>query len=108
MINIITDSQDVLKMLGQRLKDARLARNESQEIFAARIGLSRQSYAKMEKGEGNTPIINWILATDIVGHIETWDNVLAEKQDLFKQYEQIQQKRKRASGKRIKTKKDER
>ncbi len=102
------ECQDVLNKLGQRLKEARLARNESQEVFAARIGLSRQSYAKMEKGEGSIPIINWMLATDIVGHLESWDKVLADKLDLFKQYEQIQQKRKRASGKRVSTKKGER
>lgn len=101
MINAKMDTQEVLNNLGKRLKHARLARNESQEVFAARIGLSRQSYAKMEKGQGSIPIINWMLASDILGDLASWNNVLAEKQDLFKQYEQIQQGRKRASGPRV-------
>lgn len=107
MVNTEKDSHQVLSILGQRLKDARLSRNESQEVFAARIGLSRQSYAKMEKGEGSIPIINWILASDIIGRLDSWDGVLAEKQNLFEQYEQRQKKRKRASGKRARPEKVE-
>jgi len=50
---MITNEQNVgslLLRLGERLKEARLARNESQELFAQRLGLTRQSYSKMEKG----------------------------------------------------------
>ncbi|MDL1968834.1 MAG: helix-turn-helix domain-containing protein, partial [Deltaproteobacteria bacterium] len=52
-LNMITNKQNVgslLLRLGERLKEARLARNESQELFAQRLGLTRQSYSKMEKG----------------------------------------------------------
>lgn len=64
MLNIEKDTCEILNILGQRLKDARLSLNESQEVFA-------------------------------------------EKQNLFEQYEQSQQKRKRASGKRARSEKVE-
>lgn len=87
----------VVKKLGQNLKEARLARNETQELFAARIGLTRQSYAKMEKGVGTVPLGSWLAASDILGRLETWQNVLEEPKDLFEIYESQQQKRQRAS-----------
>nr|MBF0222011.1 helix-turn-helix transcriptional regulator [Desulfobulbaceae bacterium] len=97
MVNTDGKLGEVLEMLGARLKDARLSRNESQEVFAARIGLTRQSYAKMEKGAGVVPIANWLVASDILGRLDTWQDVLTGQEDLFVQYKKKQQKRKRAS-----------
>jgi len=98
MINAENKIEEVLKKLGARLKVARLARNESQEVLAARIGLTRQSYAKMEKGTGSVPIANWLAASDILGRLDTWQDVFAGQEDLFEQYERKQHKRKRASS----------
>jgi transcriptional regulator with XRE-family HTH domain len=50
MFNNNIDIESFLKQLGQRLKEARLARNESQELFAQQLGLTRQSYSRIEKG----------------------------------------------------------
>ncbi len=97
MINSNNEIVEILQQLGRRLKEARLARNETQAVFAARIGLTRQSYAKMEKGEGAVPLASWLAASDILGRLDTWKNVLSEEKDLFEQYEKKQQKRKRAS-----------
>jgi len=44
MIDKNIDIVFLLKLLGQRLKEARLAGNESQELFAQRLGLTRQSF----------------------------------------------------------------
>lgn len=102
MININCNAESVLKQLGDRLKKTRLARNESQDEFAARIGLTRQSYSKMENGVASVPIGYWLAASDILGRLLTWQEVLAEKEDLFEQFERRGQKRKRASGRRAK------
>lgn len=99
MIYINDDISVVLNSLGKRLKDARLARNETQEVFAARIGITRQSYARMEKGVGAVPLGNWLAASDILGRLDTWQDVLKESKNLFELYESKQQKKKRASGK---------
>jgi transcriptional regulator with XRE-family HTH domain len=104
MINNKEKILPLLKQFGQRLKEARLARNESQEVFAVRIGVTRQSYSKMEKGAASVPIGNWLAASEILGRLNTWRDVLLEKENFFEQFEkkQKQQVRKRASGKRSK------
>ncbi len=104
MVDIDEKIGPLLKQLGDRLKEARLVRNESQEVFAARIGLTRQSYSKMEKGIASVPIGYWLVASDILGRLQTWQDVLAEKEDLFEQFERKRLKRKRASGKRTRGK----
>lgn len=99
MININQEEQAVLERMGDLLKEARLARNESQDIFARRLGLTRQSYSKMEKGSSSVPVGYWLLASNILGRLSTWGNVLQAQQDLFNQYDQKISIRKRA-GKR--------
>jgi len=89
MLTMINNDEKIfylLKEIGDRLKAARLARNESQEVFAARIGLTRQSYSKMEKGTASVPIGSWLAASDILNRLDTWQGVLAEKTDLFEQF----------------------
>jgi transcriptional regulator with XRE-family HTH domain len=90
----------LLKQLGRRLKEARLARNESQELFAQRLGMTRQSYSQMEQGSPRTLIGNWLAASSILGRLDDWKEILAEKEDLFAQYEKKSSKRLRAGGRR--------
>jgi DNA-binding XRE family transcriptional regulator len=104
MININDRMKPILNQLGKRLLQARLACNESQEVFAARIGLTRQTYSKMEKGAATVPIGYWLAASDILDRLQTWQGVLLEKEDLFEQFERNQSERKRASGQRAKKK----
>ena len=98
MINNITNFNSLLKQLGARLKEARLSRNESQELFAQRLGITRQSYSKMEKGASQTPIGNWLAASSLLGRLDSWQDVLAVQEDLFAQFEKKSDKRQRAGG----------
>jgi transcriptional regulator with XRE-family HTH domain len=98
MININIES--IVDQLADRLRSARLARNESQEVFGARIGLTRQTYSKMEKGAVSVPIGYWLAASEILGRLQTWQVVLAEQEDLFEQFESKKVKRQRAGRKR--------
>jgi transcriptional regulator with XRE-family HTH domain len=102
MFNKNHDIESLLKRLGQRLKEARLARNESQDLFAQRLGLTRQSYSRMEKGSPRTLIGNWLAASSILGRLDDWKDVLSEKEDLFAKFENKRSKRQRAGGKRKK------
>lgn len=95
----ITDQEEILRQMAQRLRTARLQRNESQEIFAARIGISRQTYIKMEGGVATIPIGHWLTASSLLDRLESWRGVLAETDNLFERYEQQQVRRKRASRK---------
>ncbi len=102
MINNNPDIESLLKQLGQRLKETRLSRNESQEVFAQRLGLTRQSYSRMEKGSFQTLIGNWLAASSILGRLDDWQEILAEKENLFAKFEKKSSKRQRAGGKRKK------
>jgi transcriptional regulator with XRE-family HTH domain len=103
MFNNNTDITSLLERLGQRLKAARLARNESQELFAQRLGLTRQSYSRMEKGSPQTQIGNWLAASSILGRLDDWNDLLAGRQDLFAKFEEKSSRRQRAGGKRKRT-----
>ncbi|MDF1577265.1 MAG: helix-turn-helix transcriptional regulator [Desulfobulbales bacterium] len=96
MNNINTEAERFLIKLGERLKAARLAKNESQELFAQRLGITRQSYSKMEKGSPRTPIGNWLVASSLLGRFKGWEAVLVEPRDLFAQFEANLQRRQRA------------
>ena len=100
MINNEKNVASLLLQLGERLKEARLARNESQELFAQRLGLTRQSYSKMEKGSPQTLIGKWLEASSILGRLDGWQEVLAPKEDLFAKLKRKTSKRQRAGGSR--------
>jgi len=99
MINKSEEISHLLQEIGDRLKEARMARNESQEVFAARIGLTRQSLSKMEKGVGSVPIGSWLAASDILDRLETWQGVLAEQTNLFEEFERKGSARQKAGRK---------
>ena len=100
MINKHIDIEPLLQGLGQRLKAARLERNESQELFAQRLGLTRQSYSKMERGFPGTPIGNWLEASCLLGRLAGWEELLDPPEDLFAQLSQEKVQRQRAGRKR--------
>ena len=102
MFNNKNRIESLLVLLGARLKEARLARNESQELFAQRLGLTRQSYSRMEKGSPQTLIGNWLAACSILGRLDGWQEVLAPKEDLFAKFDKKSSKRRRAGGRRKK------
>lgn len=92
--------EDVLKSLGERLRDARLQRNETQQMFAARIGISVPTLSKLENGDHRVQLGHWVSVLDVLGRVRDLDCLLAPKENLFDKYERAQQnKRQRASRK---------
>ena len=51
-----------LTELGVRIRDLRIARGESQELFASRIGVSRPTIKAIEKGEPTVQVGHWMAA----------------------------------------------
>jgi transcriptional regulator with XRE-family HTH domain len=87
-----------LKNLGTRLHDERLKRNETQTIFAARIGISVPTLRKMESGSPAVLIGYWVTALELLDRDRDLDALLAAPEDLFAKYElQNLSARKRAS-----------
>ena len=87
-----------LKALGLRLRKERLSRNESQSVFAARVGVSVPTLYKMESGDPAITIGRWSNALFILDRQGDLDTVLQQQEDLFAKYEEtITHTRKRAS-----------
>lgn len=95
MVYIIpmTDFQEsrtnILSDLGRRLRTLRLERNETQHVFAQRIGTSRITLGKMEKGSPNVSIGLWIAASIVLDRQKDWELILERQHDLFGQFEQL-------------------
>lgn len=90
-----------LRSLGDRLRAERLRRNETQAIFAARIGVSIPTLRKMEAGHASVLIGYWSSALDVLDRAGDWDAVLAEPQDLFVKYDQITKPLPRRASRRV-------
>lgn len=78
-----------LKALGSRLRAERLTRDETQTIFAARIGVSIPTLRKMESGDPTVIIGSWSRALEILDRWDDWDALLLEDEDLFDKYERL-------------------
>jgi transcriptional regulator with XRE-family HTH domain len=88
-----------LQNLGSRLRSERLKRNETQAVFAARIGVSVPTLRKMESGDSTVLIGHWAAALDVLDRAGDIDAILVEPEDLFAKYEMINSPaRRRASG----------
>lgn len=88
-----------LKELGARLRAERLKRNETQALFAARIGVSIPTLRKMESGDATVLIGYWAAALKLLDRVADMDGILAEPEDLFAKYEILNSRsRKRATG----------
>jgi len=89
---------DICKLLGHRLRQLRIHRNESQVIFAERLGVSRQTYSKLEKGHPSTPIGLWVIASILLNCQDEWAQLFKDKRSLFDQYEQMQKSQRQRVG----------
>jgi len=99
-MSISGSTRDRLSALGARLREERLRRNESQKLFACRIGVSIPTLHKMENGDHRVQLGHWAIALDVLGHLEDIDRLLMPRENLFAKYEQAQKpKRQRASRK---------
>lgn len=96
MISI--ESSDKLEKLGKRLREARLEKNESQERFSARLGISVPTLRKMEKGDPTCSVGLWAEALFILDRPTDLDALLEKTQSLFdRRDDSSRQKRQRAS-----------
>lgn len=88
---MLTDMEKTkLKELGQRLKNARIERNDPQKEFAVRIGVSVPTLYKMEKGSPAINIGTWVKTLTILNKIDELDNLIAPQESLFDRYETME------------------
>ena len=96
MISI--EVKEKLSSLGLRLRECRLLRNEPQERFAARLGISIPTLRKMENGDPSVSIGLWAETLWLLERMKDMDEILKNEVSLFDQMEaQSKPKRQRAS-----------
>lgn len=76
---------DVLPELGESLRTARRRRFPGDDLaaFALRIGVSRSTLQKMEKGDLSVTIGKYYRAGEILGLADTFDGLLRGTESLF-------------------------
>ena len=87
-----------LTTLGGRLRDARLARDESMRVFAERIGVSIPTLRAMEQGSASVQVGSWGNALGALGRLADLSAVLANSESpLDRVRAPSTEKRRRAS-----------
>ena len=90
-----------LQNLGSRLRAERLRRNETQALFAARIGVSVPTLRKMESGDPTVMVGYWSTALEVLDRAGDLDAIIAEPEDLFAKYEQLKAPSRRRASRRV-------
>jgi len=92
--------REQLTELGQRLRRLRLDRNESQERFATRLGVSIPTLRKMERGDPTVSVGLWADALWLLDRLSDLERLLVPQQSLFDQFEKQQKKLRQRASKR--------
>lgn len=90
-----------LQNLGSRLRNERLRRNETQALFAARVGVSVPTLRKMESGDPTVLVGYWSTALAVLDRTGDLDAILAESEDLFARYDQLKVPRRLRASRRM-------
>lgn len=73
----------ILSHLATRLRAERLARNEPQARFAARLGISVPTLRRLEQGDASSQIGHWFAALEVLGRLGDAEKLLAPRYSLF-------------------------
>ncbi len=79
MLQLDQYEQELLKVLGARLRAARKARRLTQTDFGRYLGITRQTYSKMEHGDPGIDVGYWIRASAMLDCLEQWANVISRQ-----------------------------
>jgi transcriptional regulator with XRE-family HTH domain len=83
-------SQRQLKALGERLRAARLRRRLTQEVVAARVGVSKQTLAKLEAGSPSTSLATMLRLLQVLNLSQDID-LLAADDEIGRKLQDIHQ-----------------
>lgn len=71
------ESTDLLRVLGKRIRAARVARGDRQKVFAFRIGVSLPTLRDLEEGKPTVSIGVFMNALQVAGHLDDMLGVMA-------------------------------
>jgi len=90
-----------LQRLGERLRQWRLQRDETQAFAAKRLGVSLSTWRRMEGGSPAIPITAWLRAIEFYGGgLEQLEPLLRERGSRFEAVELERHQRRRATSSR--------
>ncbi len=84
---MLSEWGEICQLLGVRLRKARILKNETQETLGVRAGVSRQLIGRMERGDASVVLETWLKVSDVLGLLETWQNVLEITLDPFEEFD---------------------
>ena len=90
----IDQVRETLADLGKRLREARIERNDTMEIFAQRLGVSVGTVRAMERGAPTVQVGAWLNALWILNQLDAITHVLEPKESLLDRF-RAQEKRRR-------------
>jgi transcriptional regulator with XRE-family HTH domain len=90
----LINTREPLASLGQRLRECRIARGDTQALFADRIGCSAVTVRAMEKGDPTVGIGQWVKAFWILDRLPELDGLLRQS-SLFEDFTGRKRQRKR-------------
>ena len=73
--------EQVLKKLGGDIRDARKRRGITVQLMAERMGVTRVTVAKIERGEPNTSMGNYVMALYILGKADELEMLMDRTHD---------------------------
>lgn len=99
----MTDEQ-VLKLIGERLTQLRLAKDMTQSQFAEQAGLGLRTVQRLESGQVATQLSGFVRACRVLGLAQRFEQLIPEAAaSPIEQLKRQERKRQRASGKKAVT-----
>ncbi len=90
------ETTDALVSLGERLRQARIAKGDSQTVFARRLGISVPTLRDLEQGNPRVSAGIWVAALWALSRLTELDNLLLPQESLFEQFARRPAARQRA------------
>lgn len=78
-----SESADLLRSWGERLRGARLGRNDTMRIFGQRLGVSESTVRDMERGAPTVQIGTWLNAFAVLDRIADLEGALEARESLI-------------------------
>lgn len=96
---------EIIRHMGLQMRKARQLKKDRQKDVAARMGVSRLTVMKMEKGEDEArrvPLETWLKAAYHLDLLDTWNDVMSVRADPFEVFDQKMMEEERIKKGRVK------
>lgn len=94
VVGLTKNALDKLSILGENIRQARIARQFSQTDLAARSLMSKSTYVSVENGDPNTSIGAYLAVLDLLDLLDGLEDIAApHKDEIGRRYRSLKSKR---------------